>query len=412
MRILIVSAAFPPEPIVSAQTTAQIAEEAAGRGHDVTVVVPFPNRPAGKIYSGYRRRVLHRNSDEKGFEIVRCVSIISPDSTMIGRFLENISFGIVGGLFSMFSPRPDVIYSNTWPIFATGILSLVAAIRRIPIVISVQDVYPESLISQGRIQPGSLLENLLRWMDGVIARGSRAVVAISEGIAGYYRASRRVSAERVHVIPNWVDFEGVEGAVNDGGFRRKVNISESAFVIAYGGNIGVAAGVETLVHAVCSLIDLEHLRLVIAGEGSQLERCRELAAETLRDRVVFYCPWPKAQSFYVLQAADVLILPTRGDQSQFSVPSKLIAYMLASRPVIALALPDSDLAEMVGRAGCGWVVEPDNSRELAMKIREIMELKPEELAIQGKMGRAFALEHLTSEACLPRVVNVIEQACQ
>jgi glycosyltransferase involved in cell wall biosynthesis len=86
--------------------------------------------------------------------------------------------------------------------------------------------------------------------------------------------------------------------------------------------------------------------------------------------------------------------------------------MLASRPVIALALPDSDLAEMVGRAGCGWVVEPDNSRELAMKIREIMELKPEELAIQGKMGRAFALEHLTSEACLPRVVNVIEQACQ
>ena len=54
-----------------------------------------------------------------------------------------------------------------------------------------------------------------------------------------------------------------------------------------------------------------------------------------------------------------MILPTRGQQSLASVPSKLIAYMLAARPVIALALPHSDLAQVIEESHCGWVVPPD-----------------------------------------------------
>ena len=52
MYALIVSAVFPPEPVVSAQTSAQIVDALVRRQHQVTVIAPFPSKPAGKLYQG------------------------------------------------------------------------------------------------------------------------------------------------------------------------------------------------------------------------------------------------------------------------------------------------------------------------------------------------------------------------
>ena len=98
MRITIVSCVFPPEPVVSAQTSGQIVDELVKRGHEVTVVAPFPNRPGGYIFPGFKRRLFPRRAVEDYFQIVRCLSFFSEKSTLFSRFWENISFGWVSGL--------------------------------------------------------------------------------------------------------------------------------------------------------------------------------------------------------------------------------------------------------------------------------------------------------------------------
>jgi colanic acid biosynthesis glycosyl transferase WcaI len=103
-------------------------------------------------------------------------------------------------------------------------------------------------------------------------------------------------------------------------------------------------------------------------------------------------------------------LPTRGSQSLSSVPSKLITYMLTARPVIALALPQSDLAEILEQSACGWHVAPDAPDALTVKIREVAALSKAERLQAGEAGRKFALQNLSREVCLPKVVNVIESA--
>jgi hypothetical protein len=52
MYALIVSAVFPPEAVVSAQTSVQIADELVRRQHQVTVMAPFPSKPADMLYQG------------------------------------------------------------------------------------------------------------------------------------------------------------------------------------------------------------------------------------------------------------------------------------------------------------------------------------------------------------------------
>ena len=103
-----------------------------------------------------------------------------------------------------------------------------------------------------------------------------------------------------------------------------------------------------------------------------------------------------------------MALPTRGDQSLASAPSKLITYLLTGKPILALAKPDSELSNIITQAGCGWIVEPDDPVRLAQEIDLISKIPKSELARIGQAGRNYALKHFSREVCLPRVIQLLE----
>jgi putative colanic acid biosynthesis glycosyltransferase WcaI len=408
MRVMIVSCVFPPEPVVSAQTSAHLARRLVELGHTVTVITGFPNRPGGEVYSGYRRRLCQR-STEQGLKIVRCFATISKQSRFLSRLLENVSFGITSSVAVLLLPRPDLIYANTWPLFAGALVMATARLRRIPVVLSIQDVYPESLISQRRLGAHSRLARMLRAFDGWVARGATALVPISTAFAKLYQTTRSVPAERIIVVPNWVDSQTIQP--NDpaaAAVRAELGIPADVRLAAYCGNIGFAAGVESVIDAFQATGAMTSTHLLIAGAGSQLAACRK-RAEPARAHISFLTPWPVEDTSRVLSAADYLILPTRGEQSLASIPSKLIGYMLAGRPVVAAALPNSDLAETVESAGCGWVVLADQPQALADQLKALVSLPADELIRRGQAGREYALRHFVGETCLPKLIGALER---
>ena len=410
MHVMVVSCVFPPEPVVSALTSSDIVEALIEDGHYVTVATSFPNRPAGKLYDGHSRRLFEREKSSTGYDIVRCFATISKTSSIFSRLLENLSFGLTSGWIALTSPRPDVFYVNTWPLIATGITYLISKWRKVPIVINIQDVYPESLISQQRIRSDGLIARFMEWLDSTISRGAKAIIVISENFANIYRNQRHVDSNNIHVINNWINKDKINISISPEEFRKKKKISHGDFLIVYGGNIGVAAGVETIISSMGYLSDRHNIRLLVAGAGSRLQACRELDGNILGECVLFHSPWLPEETSEVLRAADLLVLPTLGKQSAASVPSKLISYMLSARPVIALAVPESDISYLVEHSGCGWVVETDRPDLLAEKIEEVMRLDPAELQRRGVMGRDYALQYFANEACLPKVIKILEDS--
>jgi len=276
-------------------------------------------------------------------------------------------------------------------------------------IISIQDVYPESLVSQGRITADHPITRFIRGIDAIIARRAKKVIVISETFADIYQRQRGLDPGRLKVIPNWAD----AGLVipNDSQsemFRAEKKIPRNAFVLLYGGNIGAAADVETLIKAFDQLKDIEDLYLVIAGEGSSLLSCQKLANELGCPRIVFHNPWKKEETSMVLAAGELLLLPTMGLQSTVSVPSKLISYMLAGRPVLVSALPDSELATLISSSMAGWVVEPNRPDLLAERIRTAIAMNRTELMHKGESGRRFALSNFVRETCLPKMIDLLE----
>ena len=330
MRLFIVSCVYTPEPMISAQTSTQIAGEMADRGHQVKVVAPFPSRPTGQIYRQYKRSLLQIETGPQNYEIIRCFSFFSSASSLLSRFFENISFGLSVFIILLFFPRADIVYGNTWPIFAQGLLMLVCKLRRIPLVLSIQDIYPESLIVQGRMGKGaSWYSMVLRWLDMWIARNCQSLIVISEQFKRIYVEDRGIPEEKIHVIPNWID-DGQEPVDHqEVSIRQLHGIPKDAFLVIYGGNIGVAAGVDVVVQAFQHLLDNENIYLLVAGDGSMLSECRRLVKDNNLTRVRFHNPWLEQETFAVLKASDLLVLPTHGKQAYASVPSKLLSYMFS-----------------------------------------------------------------------------------
>jgi glycosyltransferase involved in cell wall biosynthesis len=407
MYIIIISAVFPPEPIVSAKTSYSLALRLVNRNHNVRVITNFPNRPEGKLYNGYTRSLFLANIDPKGFFLTRCFSFISKESSIISRWMENISFGLTSSLSLLLTLKPDVVYSNSWPIFATGLICLVCKIRKIPIVISVQDLYPESLVVQGRLNSNHWLYKFLFSIDRWIANQATHLILLSESFARDYPRTRQINLTKVNIISNWIDQDTIILMDKDN-YRKEVGISSDAFVIVYGGNIGKAAGVINIIQAMGKLNIEKEIALVVAGSGSELLECQKIASNIGNSNILFHTPWKQDEVSKVLAAADVLILSTQGEQSLASVPSKLLSYMLASKPVLAMVLPESDTAKVIIGCGCGWVIPPDNVNLLAEKIIELTRIPSRVLEDMGLSGHRYAKNNFTAGTSLSRVIEIIE----
>jgi glycosyltransferase involved in cell wall biosynthesis len=413
MRITIVTGVFPPEPMVSARTSAAVAEELSRRGHLVHVIAPSPNRPNGKLFEGYKRVLYSTSTVSQGYTLTHCFGTFSRRSTIVSRLSENLTFGITAGLRLCFDERPDVIYSNSWAIVATGILALIAKLRKIPLVVSIQDVYPESLDSQQRLRKRGLLYRLLRQFDRMISRSAAQVIVISSGFRELYMNDRGVKAKRLHVIPNWGDDDTFQADPSSAiALRQKLGIPKDAFIAVYAGNVGVASNAEMLVDALAQIRDQFRIYLVIAGDGSRRDACLEKVREQNLERVVVHSPWRIEETGPVLQLANVLLLPTVGNQSLISIPSKLIAYFLSGRPVVAAVLPESDTGVAILESGAGWIVAPDSVEMMTKAIVFASQQSAESLSQMGSAGRQYALRNFTQKSNLKRVVEIVEKAIQ
>lgn len=410
MKVCIVSCVFPPEPLVSAQTSMQIAEELVSLGHQVRVLAPMPSRPWGHDYSQYEGGLSPDQGSRENFEVYRCFSFFSSVSTLFSRFLENISFGVSVFFMLLVLPRVDVVYGNTWPIFAQGLLMLACRLRGIPLVLSVQDLYPESLLAQKRgIEKNSWMFSLLRWLDLQTARNCAGLIVISETFKDVYVHDRGISADKIAVIPNWIDDSQITIDPLRDEIRKMHNVPTDAFLVIYGGNIGTAAGVEMIIDAFQHLNCDEDIYLLLAGAGNSLPNCLALIQKHQLTRVKVHSPWHTSETYALLSAADLCILPTQGEQSLVSVPSKLLSYMLAGRCILALASSQSETARVITDSQSGWVISVSDSTSLANYIGIISKLPPDERNRRGEAGGNFVHKHFSSSKNLPKVVGILIQ---
>ena len=224
----------------------------------------------------------------------------------------------------------------------------------------------------------------------------------SDKMKNYLVKTRKLDGQKVFVIPNWQDEEEFIS------FRqsKQKNVSNNTFTFMYLGNIGPVAGIDLLIDGFVKN-NMPNCRLIIAGSGSQKEY---LQKKCIQDKLVHIEFWdvPKGKVPEIQDQADVMLLPIKKGAASSSIPSKMPAYMFSAKPIIATVDCDSDTANAIREAGCGWVIEPENPTALASMMQKVSMMAGEELLAMGLRGREYALQHFSKQANLSKLVSVIE----
>jgi glycosyltransferase involved in cell wall biosynthesis len=107
--------------------------------------------------------------------------------------------------------------------------------------------------------------------------------------------------------------------------------------------------------------------------------------------------------------ADVLILPLKKGIAQTATPSKLTAYLLSAKPVIACVEDNTDVADIIKEGECGIIVPPEEIDLLKDAMEEICKLPKEKILQMGLNSREYALKELSKEVNLTKLTGLIEK---
>ena len=393
-KILLISAVFPPEPVVSASLSKDIAFELA-KENKVTVLCPNPTRPHGFVFE--------KGLETTNYEVARLNSFTCSESKIFSRFRESYSFG--KHCFKYIADNHkniDLIYANTWPLFAQYFTVKAAKKYNIPVTIHVQDMYPESLSNKVPVLK-NLVNIFLLPIDKYVLVNAHKVIAISNQMKNYLVQTRKIESGKIEVVQNWQDEEAfITYEISNNLTCAKTK----PFTFMYLGNIGPVAGIDLLIEAFTSF-DLLSSRLVIAGSGSMKDSLEKMVKNKKVENIEFWSV-PDGKVPEIQSHADVLLLPIKKGAATSSIPSKLPAYMFSKKPILALVDKDTVTYNAILEADCGWLVEPGNLENLIEKNLEILRTDQLKLKKLGDNGYRFSLKYYSKKTQLNKLLKLLK----
>jgi colanic acid biosynthesis glycosyl transferase WcaI len=339
-----------------------------------------------------------------GVRVVRVRSTTYDRAQLHRRAANYVSYLGDTALTALRGERPDLVLCMTDPPIIGDVALVVARRFGVPLLVISQDVFPEIAERVKRLEQPILLGALRRLVALYLKRADR-VVAIGETMKERLE-DKGAPAERVAVIPNWVDTRDLTPRPRRNEWSAAHGLDD-AFVVMHSGNIGHAQDLDTLVRAATFLRDLEPLRIVVIGFGARHGEVTRLAQRLeVTGKVAFLDYQPREVLPLSLASGDLHYVGLARGLSGFVVPSRLYGILAAARPVLVSADADSETARLVEEVGCGFVLPPGRPELVAGVIRDLVEgrLSLEEM---GERGREWVEREADREVAFGRYRSLV-----
>lgn len=360
----------------------QLSRHLASRGHEVVhlyaasmamprgPVTPRPDDPATFSVRGlslgrpiekysYFRRVL----DERAY------------GRLLAREIETV--------------RPDVVLGGT---SATDVqAAAVAACRRLGIgfVFWAQDlnaVAIDRLLRRRLPVIGALAGRYYLGLEARLMRQSDAVVVISDDFLPMLE-SWGVERRRLHVIENWAPLDELPAQSRDNIWAWQHGLADK-LVFLYSGTLGLKHNPDLLLQLAHRFADRPEVRVVVVSEGLGADWLHERSNRVPNLMLLPYQPFERLPE--VVATGDVLLAILEPDAGAFSVPSKVLTYLCAGRPILGAIPPENLAVRVIARAGAGFTVAPDDEAGFLAAAKRLANATVDERKTLGNNALDYA----------------------
>jgi glycosyltransferase involved in cell wall biosynthesis len=300
--------------------------------------------------------------------------------------------------------RPDVVIATS-PQFFCGLAgSVVSWLKRLPFILEVRDIWPESITAVGAMKI-SFLVRQLQLLERLMYATATHIVTVGDGYKDRL-LERGVPGAKVTVVTNGVDRHVFFRRDPDPSIRSRHGI-DGQFLCAYVGTIGMACGLDVVLRAarILKQTGRSHIRFLLVGDGAVREVLERKARAEGLENVVFAGLRQKHEIPLYLAAADACLIHLRKMELFRSVlPSKMFEAAAMAKPIILGV--EGSAASLLHRCGGGICVEPENESELVEAVAQLAE-RPGHAKVLGESAREFVLKHFDRDPLSRRYLNLV-----
>jgi colanic acid biosynthesis glycosyl transferase WcaI len=385
VNLTVIAPHFAPDVAPTGEVMTSIVEHLVARGHRVHVVTALPWYRHHRIEHGWHGRLV-RHEDTDWGRISRVHPFPTDKTNIPARAIAFAGFTVLATLVGLLRrQRPDAVLAMSPPLTLGLAGWLVSRARRAPFVFNIQDVFPDVAIEAG-VLTGRRAVAAAQALERFTYGRADAVTVLSDDLADNLRAKLRPDEQdRIRVIPNFIDTGRIAPGDRHNDYRAEFGLGERR-VVMYAGNLGYSQPVGLVLEAARRLAGRADVVFVVNGAGSALPALEEEAADL--PNVVFVDLQPRERLGEVLAAADVHLVLLRQGFARSSVPSKLYSILAAARPLVASVDTGTEVARVVGAAGAGTAVGPDDPDALVEAVLDLVD-DPDRCDSMGEAGRRF-----------------------
>jgi glycosyltransferase involved in cell wall biosynthesis len=370
-------------------------------GHHVTVITGWHEQSGLASLPWYR---LFRTQWVDGIQVVVCNVSYSNKMRVPARLWSFIGFVLLGTLACLRQRGVDIIFGTSTPL-TVGVPSRVAgAIKRVPYVFEVRDLWPEDLLAAGRIKPG-VQYRVWEWLERFSYKKAKRILLVSRGFHDRL-LERGFAPQRLETV-----LLGADGALfrdlhPDHAFFRERGLDGKTIAI-YTGAHGDANGLFQVLDAAEHLRDRDDIAVILMGDGKMKPAIQEAVRDRDLTNVHLFEPVPKHRLPDILSACHVgLMILKQITRPRWVTPNKVFDYMFSGLPSI-VNFPGTT-AQLVEADGTGVASRPGDAADLAAKIRHWAD-HPDERAAIGRRAREIAFDKYDRRMVAKRLAEIFQE---
>lgn len=322
---------------------------------------------------------------------VEAISINRPYSkkNLIRRRQADVLYGKLASQ-RIASFEPDVTISGNTPLEAQAPILKNARRAGSAFIFWMQDFYSlaaAKILSKNIPVLGHAIGAYYKRLEADLLRRSDGVVLISDDFKPALHGFG-VEEQATEVIPNWGALDELPLRSKDNPWATRHRLSDN-FVFLYSGTLALKHNPD-LLWALAEHFEKDpRVTIAVASAGVSCDALKARNASAPKPNLLFL-PLQAMEVFPdVLGSADVLVALLENDAGPFSVPSKVLSYFCAGRPILLSAPSDNLSVQLVKKANAGVCVQAGDI-DAFVKAADRLRNEPQMRAKLGASGRAYA----------------------
>jgi len=305
--------------------------------------------------------------------------------------------------------KPDVIISGQCPTFAQEIIINSSKKNNSKFIIWVQDFYSTAVhsILMKKFSFLSLpISFLFKYFEKKQFKIADHLIVISDDFLDQLN-NWQINNKKISIIQNWGNLDQIKlNKSKDLTFLKENNLDVSKFHILYSGTLALKHNPDLILEiANCN----PSIEIIVVGIGSGYQKLKINKNLPKNVKLLPLQPFDKMNN--VLNSADIFLAMLNSDAGNYSVPSKILNYLCAGKPIIFSAPKNNLAAKIVEESGAGGVFDPDNFDDLNKYIDKLYN-DNETRDLLSKNARNYAEKNFQIKHISAKFENIINKIVQ